>query len=382
MKLPARLLASIALVLLASSGLEAELLKSKLGFYVEMPAGFGLVQGDGATRFAFSDPNGVMEFDLFAYEEGRFDGIDALSAESLRNLRSGGACARFAYQQRDAAMATLEFKLGEAAMLGFAVFIEGNGKEPDYALLAYAPSEMFDGYADFIISCLDSFSIDAEALRAPGPMSQYTLAWPPSRAEERKIALPGGGTASLPWSAAEAKQESDTCLREYKVLTAYADEEKLWPEAWARFYRMAYRESAARLDRLALEATRFMPFDDPTEQARRVLAWVQGWSYERDRDGTDFIPPLSAVFEGRGDCDSRAVAAAILLERLGIDAILMVSKEYSHAMLGVDVPGGGQRFSFAGREYLVGETTADVGLGMIARDQSDFSKWMGIQLGR
>ncbi len=35
-----------------------------------------------------------------------------------------------------------------------------------------------------------------------------------------------------------------------------------------------------------------------------------------------------------------------------------------------------------GREYLVGETTDEVGLGMIAADQADFSKWIGIQIGR
>jgi hypothetical protein len=59
----------------------------------------------------------------------------------------------------------------------------------------------------------------------------------------------------------------------------------------------------------------------------------------------------------------------------------MVSRDYSHAMVGVDVPGGGQRFAFEGKAYLVGETTAEVGIGMIAANQADWSKWMGIQLG-
>jgi hypothetical protein len=165
------------------------------------------------------------------------------------------------------------------------------------------------------------------------------------------------------------------------VLTAYANEEDLALEAWKRFYRMAYRESAARLDNLALEASRVLPVDDPTEVARRLLAWVQGFNYERDEKGMDFVPPLASAYEGRGDCDSRAVVAAVILERLGIDAILMVSREYSHAMLGVDVPGGGQRFAFNGKKYLVGETTAKVGIGLVAADKADWNKWMGINLG-
>jgi hypothetical protein len=377
-----RHIAAAILLIAAAQGLGAELLKSKLGFYVEMPAGFGLVQGDGASRFAFSDPNGVMEYDLLAYEKGRFSGIDALAAESLGKLGSKGETSRFAYQSRDAALAALDFSLDGAEMLGFAVFIGGNEKEPDFALLAYAPADQFEGYADFILSCLDAFSIDAAALRAPGPLSQFSLNWPCDRPESREVALPGGGTALLPWSAAEAAQEGDTRLREYKVLAAYADEPEISLEAWARFYRMVYRESAARLDRFVLEASKRLPPDDPTEQARRVLAWVQGWTYDRQADGTDLVPPLAAAAERRGDCDARALVAAIVLERLGIDAILMVSQEYSHALLGVDVPGGGQRFKFGGKDYLVGETTAQVGLGMIAQDQSDFSKWMGIPLGR
>ena len=56
----------------------------------------------------------------------------------------------------------------------------------------------------------------------------------------------------------------------------------------------------------------------------------------------------------------------MILESMGIDCILMLSREYSHAMLGVDVPGGGVRFEFEGRKYLVAETTAKTGLGTIA----------------
>jgi len=50
-------------------------------------------------------------------------------------------------------------------------------------------------------------------------------------------------------------------------------------------------------------------------------------------------------------------------------------------MLAVDVPGGGQRFPFKGKEYLVAETTAKVGLGMIDSSQTDLSKWLGVELG-
>ncbi len=380
----------LALLVLGSMGRAwPEQLKSKLGFFEDMPSGFSLKGGDGKTRFAFADPEGGMEYDIFAYEPGRFADAAALSSQTLGKLGSAGDTTPYSYEGRPAVLAELGFALDGVKQKGYGLFIEGRKKsggrggidEYSYALLAYAPESDFEAYSDFILSCLDSFSVDAAAKRSPGPISQFTLDWPPARDKERTVALVGGGSASLPWADDEAVQEAQTCTREYKVLTAYANEPVLWQDAWARFYRMAYRESAARLDRLALETAKALPSDDPTEAARRILAWVQGFVYERDEKGTDFIPPLAAAYGATGDCDSRAVVASIVLERLGIDSILMVSRDYSHAMLGVDVTGGGQRFAFNGKKYLVGETTAKVGLGMIAADMSDWSKWLGIDLG-
>jgi hypothetical protein len=394
-----RLNATIASVFLfcllaGGSGASAEELKSKLGFYVDMPAGFYLKDGDGATTFSFADPGDSMEYDLVAYAPGRYADVRSLASESLKKLGSKGETTEYRYEGRPSVFAELSFGAGADAMKGYAVFIEGRkssgGKggadEYSYALLAFSWKKDFEADADFILSCLDCFSIDRAARRSPGPASQFTLEWPPERKETKTVSLPSAASApaasaALPWSKREAEEEAETDLREYKVLTAYVNEEELALEAWKRFYRMAYRESAARLDNFALEASRFLPVDDPTEVARRVLSWVQGFSYERDEKGMDFVPPLVSAYEGRGDCDSRAVVAAVLLERLGIDAILMVSREYSHAMLGVDVPGGGQRFAFNGKKYLVGETTAKVGIGLVAADKADWTKWMGINLG-
>jgi hypothetical protein len=386
---PVPLALALALAVLAAPSARAELLKSKLGCFFEPPAGFRLASSDGASRYSFTDPDGGMEFDLIGYEAGRFPDAAAMAEETMVKLGSKGDSSAYMYEGRKAIFAELGFGLNQQKKKGFAIFIEGRkADERGYALLAFSDEYDFAAYADFILTCLDSFSVDAPALRAPGPVSQFTLAWPPERTKQRRVSIaPLGGpdaerkAVDLPWSDREAEQESETVDREYKVLRAYADEPKLYQEAWARFYRMIYRESSARLDRLALEAARVLPRDDPTESARRVLAWTQGFEYQRDLEGSDFVAPLASAYGAAGDCDSRAVVAAIVLERLGIDAILMVSAEYKHALLGVDVPGGGQRFGFGGKDYLVGETTAKVGLGMVAKDQADWSKWMGINLG-
>lgn len=210
-------------------------------------------------------------------------------------------------------------------------------------------------------------------------MSQYLFAFPPERKEKKSLDF-GGEKIELSWDSQEAKEEEDLAGREFRVLQAYVQNEELWRPAWARAYRMIYRESAASLDELAARIDPLLP-EDPTDAARSLLSWVQGFHYERDTQGIDFVVPLSSAFEGRGDCDSRAMVMAIILERRGVDSVLMVSRDYSHALLGLDIPGGGQRFPFGGKQYLVAETTAKVGLGMIAADQADWSKWIGVQLG-
>ena len=47
----------------------------------------------------------------------------------------------------------------------------------------------------------------------------------------------------------------------------------------------------------------------------------------------------------------------------------------------MDVPGGGQRFAYNGKSYLVAETTAHVGIGKIDSSQTDMSKWLPVDIG-
>jgi len=388
-----RLLMALAMVLLAALPACADILWSDMGFYVDMPEGFYLANGDGKTRFAFLSPDDGMEFDIISYDPGRYASAQALASDALKKVGSAGEMESFEYQGRSCIFAELVFNIGGAAKKGYAVFLAGRvaptapagsgsatpAPERSIALLAYTNASDFEAHADFILSCLDCFSIDKAALRMPGPVSQYLLPWPAPHDATKTVAF-GDARIDLPWSDLEAEQVQGTAGREFRVLQAYGTEGDLWKTALARTYRMIYRESAARLDRLAIELDRYLP-EDPTDAARALLVWSQGWSYERDQEGIDFVDPLTAAYEGRGDCDSRAMVLSILLERRGIDSILMVSATYAHALLAVDVPGGGQRFSFDGKDYLVGETTAKVGLGMIAQDQADWSQWVGIQLG-
>jgi hypothetical protein len=380
--------AALALLLVGmASPVAAKELISETGAVIDMPSGFTPGEGDGKTRFSYFDANGDMEYDIMIFAPGRYASAAAMATDLLGQMGSQGDTSSFTYQGRDAVIAELDFALQGQRRKGHAVFISGTpaasgaaGPGSGYALIASAESARYESCSELIISCLDGFSIDRAARRFPGPVSQFLLPWPPSRTERKTAALPAG-SVSLPWSAKEEEEELAVIEREYRVLTLYLKSETLWKDAWARYYRMVYKESAARLDGLSQAFLSSLPDNDPTESARRVLAWVQGFLFERNFAGIDFVPPLTAAFEKRGDCDSRAMVMAIILERLGIDSVLMVSREYSHALLAVDVPGGGQRFTFGKKAYLVAETTAKVGIGKIDSAQADFSRWLGVDLG-
>ena len=114
--------------------------------------------------------------------------------------------------------------------------------------------------------------------------------------------------------------------------------------------------------------------------ANAALKWTQGFVYERDPEGSDFVNLVTAATEGRGDCDSRALLFALILEQADIPAAMMVSKEFSHAMGLADVGGEGARFFLEGKNLLVAETTARVDIGFIGESISETAKWFGVKL--
>jgi hypothetical protein len=182
------------------------------------------------------------------------------------------------------------------------------------------------------------------------------------------------------WFYEEDAEASQALVdREFAVLKLSLSSPAL-DEARKRFYRMIYRDSWDRLADAAfvLERKLNVPPLENRELAERVLRWVQAFTYERDLMGSDFVNLISAAREGRGDCDSRAMLWALILNHAAIPAAIMISPELGHAMGLADLPGSGARFEAEKKRWLVAETTAAVALGLIAEDYSERSKWIGV----
>lgn len=107
---------------------------------------------------------------------------------------------------------------------------------------------------------------------------------------------------------------------------------------------------------------------DAAQATQLIVGFVQRIRYELPQDSPfGIVPPALVPAQDRGDCDSKALLAVMLLRQAGIDAVVLYSDPLAHAAVGVGLPGGsGTRLRHGGRSYQYAEVTAEGWpLGMI-----------------
>lgn len=97
---------------------------------------------------------------------------------------------------------------------------------------------------------------------------------------------------------------------------------------------------------------------DTRALAELVVTFVQNIPYRLPTETYfELLPPELVVADGSGDCDSKAVLAAMMLKELGIGTAMLYSRNLAHAALGVALPGTGTSFSAGRTKYLFVEVT-------------------------
>jgi len=340
------------------------------GFYIDLPEGYEYIDGNGSDRFSFQNPVEAV-VDIAVYHNVYQD-VAQLSHDIERRLGNKGDTAFFEYGDKAAALMELNFL--DYAGWGLCVELGGSSASGSAALLvalAYAPAGAA-GMDVFHFSALDSLAPSEEDRRRPGPITEFT--WPRGQLQEAVIAGTGLKTLVRQHDAEAAQALIE---REFALMRRYAASPD-WQEAWIRYYRAIYRDSRDRIADAVVRLERNYNDGDKRAFAGRALSFVQGFAYERDVSGSDFVNLVSAVTEGRGDCDSRAMLWALIMRQGDIPAAMMVSREYSHAMGLADIAGDGARFEAGGVRWLVAETTDKVGVGLIREDVSDTGLWLGV----
>ena len=345
------------------------------GVYINLPAGWKIHEA-GIEKVSATNGAEEVFFLLRFYDTGLFDSAAALDSRVRSDLGTSGRGGSFLFARRDAVFGEVSFSQAGAAYRGYLLSIEDYGT--DLSAVAFCSAGAFEAYTDMILSVLDSLSVGHSGIMQPGAVSSFRSPYPSERTELHRIEFEDR-IVPVVLGSREPSLSQQLIEREARLLALYGDSDYA-VEAWKRYYRLLYRDLYARTAPLyaALRQHVFDGKESDAEIARRLLAWLQGFEYRRLATMSDCLSPLEAALTQVGDCDSRGLLYVILLHHFDIDAVLMVSSRYAHSVAAVDVKGPGARFPYAGKRYLVAETTDDVEIGLIDREMSNTEAWIGI----
>ena len=354
------------------------------GFSLDIPEGFEIADyTEDGMSYVFSHPNIPVTLVMKLTEEKNAKSAAEVLNKNLKKLNASGETDSFKWNGTVCGISYFSMSLDDNYS-GWAVSAPVKIQDYYVILLCYARKTK-KGCDQFIISTINSLSINNEYLNTPGIITSY--AFPPEGSESVLLKI-GGKEIKTSLDKSDEEAAKFVIDLEYSVLNLYANH-KMWKEAWQRYYRMIYRDNAGRLQQTAKniydsiypELKKSKPQDADIKYAQALLSWVQTFGYERAQSKieSDFTS-LPASIKGKGsDCDSRSMLVSVLLNYTGIDTAMLISREYSHAVVVTDIPAPGQTFTMEnGREYLFGETTARVTWGMLAQDQADRTKWIPV----
>lgn len=364
-----------------------EVIDNDFGYSLDLPEGFGVAEytHDGMSYRFFHDKLPVNLI-LKLYANNQFNSSEEALSTTLNKLSANYEIDLLEWRNTDCAISSFEMKLPNTkdSSKGWSVGVALPQKNAHLVLLCYADSQKASDCEQFIISVLNSLAIDRGSFYSPGIITTY--AFPRNNPKNVSVSI-GGKNIKTQIDADDNIANQFVVDCEFAVMSLYAND-KNWVKAWQRYYRAIYRDSYGRLKKVAFDINAqiepIIKKSDNQEFAidELLLNWVQNFDYKRDnskKTSSDFTNLIDTFLGGGSDCDSRSMLMCVLLKNIGIDSVLFVSREYSHAVYGADINSWGAKIKVEGKEYLLGETTAkDIKPGLIAKEFSDTSKWIPI----
>lgn len=352
------------------------LIDEKFGYSMDLPEGYILdSSSDDGLMFLFTHPSMPVNLILRIYKN-----TDPLAAQkiALGKLGASFETDTFMWGTKECSASTFTMTLDDHYEgLSFSSPLQDG--ETSLVTIAYVKQANYTKASQFMMSMLNSLSVDEETENLPGILITYLF--PSEGSEKIKLEI-GGKSITTTIDKCDVEANQFVVDMEFGCFTHYASH-KLWKEAWQRYYKLVYRDTKARLYTVSKDIYKGLGIKNKTDYANAILNWTQGFDYKRDnkKNSSSDFTPVMAVLKGEGnDCDSRSMLVSALLNIAGFDSVMIISREYSHAMVGLNLTAPGQTFSFNGKNYLYGETTAPVTFGMVAKTQSDFSKWIVVDV--
>ena len=363
-----------------------EVIDNEYGYSLDLPEGFSVAEytQDGFS-YRFVHDKMPVSLILKLYTDNKFNSSEQALSGTLDKLSAKYEIDKFQWRNVDCAISSFEMKLPNTkGSKGWSVGVPLVQKNAHLVLLCYADLEKALNCEQFIISSLNSLAIDRGSYFSPGIITTY--AFPRNNLKDVSVLINGKNIKTqIDADDNIANQFVVDC--EFAVMSLYAND-KNWVKAWQRYYRAIYRDSYGRLKKVAFDINSELDYvvsssENPNYEIDKfLLNWVQSFDYKRDnksKTSSDFTNLIDTLLNKGSDCDSRSMLMCVLLNNMGIDSVLFVSREYSHAIYGSDVNAWGAKIKVGEKEYLLGETTArDIAPGLIAKEFSDTYKWIPV----
>lgn len=360
----------------------AEILNSPTwGYSVDLPEEFVLVDKNGADSYMFENAFVSSTVILKAYKKEKFSSSLEAMETVMKQLGAEFECAETDWRNTDCIISQFAFNLGGASNTGWAVSSLLQDSKGYVVMLCYTPTDVFYDLEQFVISCVDSLCIDYGSYYSPGPLTSF--AFPKGEVQNHTVEI-AGEKIDFTLDSSDIEADRFVVEREYSVLCLYQDSE-MWVEAWQRYYRQVYKNAYSRLKIAAFNIynrlIKTCESENPEiELAQKLLSWTQGFDYVRDFTSTDFTPITASITGTGSDCDSRAMLLACLLHHMNYDTCLFVSAEFSHSLFGIVLDKAGAKINIDGRQFLLGETTAQVDIGLVPANMNQTDKWIFVEL--
>ena len=377
----------------------AEIITSeKFSYSIDFPEGYEILDMEqDETTVIFKNKYLQAHALIRVWPESKFKSADAALKDTLSRIKATADYSEAIWRRQKCSIASFEstLLLPDEAAQGWGACIPLPQKKGYLSILSYSPKKVFEDLGQVLVSVLDSVLIDAGSFREPGLI---TSAFYPRKAPKAINLTISGKSIPTQIDSIDAEASQFVIDREFSVFSFYAANNL--PEmydAWVRFYRLLARDSMERVKKVSFDIYTALREDCEKKDsanpdaalAQALLYWSQDFHYERKSSTYDKadIESIPAILEGgSSDCDGRSLLLMCILKNCSLESCMFISSQYSHALLGVYLPGKqGQTIKVddgeGGKDYIVGETTAkNLTLGMMPANMTDRKNWMSVEL--
>jgi len=362
--------------------LQAEMLSdSALGYTLDLPEGFKPLTSRAGSRYLYQHTLIPVGLQIAIYPYRQFGTVEAAAGHIVSQLNAQQKAIRFSLQGNPALAANVQFTQQNQRQAGWLLALPLVEQRGWLIILTSTPADKATEYEPLMISSLDAVFTGRQSFFEPGPMIQAVY---PKEGTVKKEVRFNGTVLPVYFDRSDSEANQAVIDREFALLTLYLNS-PLQEKAWQRYYRMIYRDSLSRCRHLSLmlekeliEVTGKGKLPASEKISAALLEWMQGFTYNRDETGADFLNIPAVCTDRSGDCDSRALLLSVLLRHFNIDSVLLIAPRQKHAVAAVDCAGQGARFRYNGKRYLIAETTAKVPLGQIAQELADPAIWFAV----